>query len=147
MQFDKLTYCWWFRNPAITSWYVGSPIICKVLYIPGGCLGFLPSTVAIEYPKCFFNRKYIDSFRVQFPQNSVEGRWWDFHGTWSMMAPKPPFGSGVARHLSRQCHRIRYVMWEPQRTIHDAKIAICMLQRNRNTYILQNPEIASWLYL
>ena len=28
-----------------TSWYAVYPTIYKVLYIPGGCLGFLPSTV------------------------------------------------------------------------------------------------------
>ena len=33
------------RNLAFTSWYVGYPITYRVLYIPGGCLGFLPSTV------------------------------------------------------------------------------------------------------
>ena len=38
-------YCWWFRNPAITSWYGKYPFIYRVLYIPGGCLGCLPSTV------------------------------------------------------------------------------------------------------
>ena len=29
----------------LTSWYGKYPIIYMVLYIPGGCLGFLPSTV------------------------------------------------------------------------------------------------------
>ena len=29
----------------LTSWYGKYPIIYRVLYIPGGCLGFLPSTV------------------------------------------------------------------------------------------------------
>ena len=38
-------YCWW--NKSCTSWYGKYPIIYKVLYIPGGCLGFLPSTVVI----------------------------------------------------------------------------------------------------
>ena len=36
-------YCWWKKS--CTSWYGKYPIIYKVLYIPGGCLGFLPSTV------------------------------------------------------------------------------------------------------
>ena len=38
------TYCWWKKS--CTSWYVlvVYPIIYRVLYIPGGCLGFLPST-------------------------------------------------------------------------------------------------------
>ena len=39
----KKIYCWWFRNPAITSWYVKYPVIYKVFStIPGGFLaGFL----------------------------------------------------------------------------------------------------------
>ena len=51
-----LWYCWWFRNPAnqlrlvvYTSLY-----IYKVLYIPGGCLGFLPSTVLNQVVFFFF---------------------------------------------------------------------------------------------
>ena len=38
-------YCWWKKS--CTSWYGKYPIIYNVLYIPGGCLGFLPSTVVI----------------------------------------------------------------------------------------------------
>ena len=55
-----------FRNSAITSWYGKyRPIICRVSYIPGGCLGFLPSTVALSQfgpllcffrPRCMFTR-------------------------------------------------------------------------------------------
>ena len=37
-------YCWWKKS--CTSWWVVYPIIYRVVYIPGGCLGFLPSTVA-----------------------------------------------------------------------------------------------------
>jgi len=37
------------RNPAITSWYGKYTIINRILYIPGGCLGFLPSTVCIAW--------------------------------------------------------------------------------------------------
>ena len=29
--------------------WVVYPIICRVLYIPGGCLGFLPSTVSSKH--------------------------------------------------------------------------------------------------
>ena len=32
----------------LTSWYVKFPVIYRVLYIPGGCLGFLPSTVWVD---------------------------------------------------------------------------------------------------
>ena len=44
-------YCWWFRNPAHQLRLVVYPIIYKVLYIPGGCLGFLPSTAMLVYQK------------------------------------------------------------------------------------------------
>ena len=41
------SYCWWFRNPAITSW--GRLVVYpKVLYIPDGCWGFLPSIVGTQ---------------------------------------------------------------------------------------------------
>ena len=36
---------------------VGSPIIYRDLYIPGGCLGFLPSTVLLCKIWCFFWEK------------------------------------------------------------------------------------------
>ena len=43
---NHTSYCWWFRNPAITCWYGKYPIYLQGLSaIPGGCLGFLPSTV------------------------------------------------------------------------------------------------------
>ena len=34
------TYCWWTKS--CTSWYGKYPFIYRVLYIPGGCSGFLP---------------------------------------------------------------------------------------------------------
>ena len=40
-------YCWWFRNPPNQLRLVVYPIVYGVLYIPGGCLGFLPSTVTV----------------------------------------------------------------------------------------------------
>ena len=45
-------YCWWFRNPAIHQLrLVVCPIIYKVLApIPGGCWGFLLSTVSMVPP-------------------------------------------------------------------------------------------------
>ena len=39
----EVNYCWWLKS--CTNWWVVYPIIYRVLYIPGGCLGFLPSTV------------------------------------------------------------------------------------------------------
>ena len=44
----KPRYCWWFRNPANQLRLVLYPIIFKIWYIPAGCLGFLPSTGALE---------------------------------------------------------------------------------------------------
>ena len=49
-------YCWWLKS--CTSWYVVSPIIYRVLYIPGGA-GFLPSTVST----CLKRKR----FRLFFP--------------------------------------------------------------------------------
>ena len=39
----NLSYCLWKKS--CTSWYGKYPIIYRLLYIPSGCLGFLPSTV------------------------------------------------------------------------------------------------------
>ena len=46
-------YCWWFRNPVNSPVEVGSfiPLFTSFLYIPGVCLGFLPST-----PSTMFRR-------------------------------------------------------------------------------------------
>ena len=41
------------RNPANQLRLVVYPIIYRVLYIPGGCLGFLPSTVVPVNMECF----------------------------------------------------------------------------------------------
>ena len=51
-------YCWWFRNPANQLRLVVYPIIYKVLYIPGGCLGFLPSTICI-WTEWMLNQKNV----------------------------------------------------------------------------------------
>ena len=45
--------CWWKKS--CTSWYVVCPIIYRVLHIPGGCLGFLPSTVWGKDPNAVFS--------------------------------------------------------------------------------------------
>ena len=44
-------YCWWFRIPVNSTVEVKVvyPIIYRVLYIPGGCSGFLPSTVPLGW--------------------------------------------------------------------------------------------------
>ena len=50
-------YCWWKNHPAITSWYGKTSLrIYRVLYIPGGCLGCLPSTVSQEVLNNMFAR-------------------------------------------------------------------------------------------
>ncbi len=58
------TYCWCFWNPAVAPVEVGSwnPIIYRVLHIPGGCLGFLPSTVS---QKCI--KKLPTNKSIYFP--------------------------------------------------------------------------------
>ena len=45
--FNPCDSCWWFRNPVNSpvELLVVFTIIYRGLYIPGGCLGFLPSTV------------------------------------------------------------------------------------------------------
>ena len=40
-----LAYCWWFRNPANQLDMVIIPLFAGYLYIPGGCLGCLASTI------------------------------------------------------------------------------------------------------
>ena len=52
----NMTYCWWFRNPANHLRLVVYPIIYRVLYISGGCLGFLPSTVPPSFVWCFLHQ-------------------------------------------------------------------------------------------
>ena len=44
---------------------VGSPLFTKVSYIPGGCLGFLPSTVVFKLEGAV----YMDSAKFDFQQN------------------------------------------------------------------------------
>ena len=41
----RYTYCWWTKS--CTTKDDDYPIIYRILYIPGGCLGFLPSTVGV----------------------------------------------------------------------------------------------------
>ena len=41
---SRSQYCWWFRNPASTSWLVVLSRYLQGLYLPGGAR-FLPSTV------------------------------------------------------------------------------------------------------
>ena len=101
------TYCW--RNPIhspvqVCSW---NPIIYKVLYIPGGCLGFLPSTM-------FTNQKFIElwtiSVKSRFPQllfwNKVVWPWgkclrpeWSGH-----FGGNISISSGAVQRLNLSCH-------------------------------------------
>ena len=53
------TYSWW--NESCTSWSLVYPIIDAGLYMPGGCLGFLPSTV---------NR--ISPTTIEIPNSSLD---------------------------------------------------------------------------
>ena len=54
------------RNPARKPVEVGSwnPIIYRVLYIPGGCLGFLPSTVMYHILAPFSDPKQVEETNV-----------------------------------------------------------------------------------
>ena len=58
------SYCWW--TISCTSWYGKYPIIDKVLYIPGGCLGFLPSTVWFHWVFGYIKIGWLES-RCQTP--------------------------------------------------------------------------------
>ena len=55
-----LYYCWCFRAPVeVASWI---PIIYKVLYMPGGCYRFQPSTAWSSAFCCFEARRFQDRF-------------------------------------------------------------------------------------
>ena len=55
------TYCWWKKS--CTSWEVVSAIIFREFYIPGGCLGFLPSTVFVsKVPSCLLVQQLPQKF-------------------------------------------------------------------------------------
>ena len=58
------TYCWWKKS--CTSWQIVYPIIFKVLYIPGGCLEFRPSTI---WYVVFFLCRNPSSFQHVPPEN------------------------------------------------------------------------------
>ena len=60
-------YCWW-KKSGLTSWYGKYPIIYRVSYIPGGCLGFLPSTVWL----------FFGSTPTQEPHDGNCGTVWRF---------------------------------------------------------------------
>ena len=76
-------YCWWKKS--CTSWFAKYPNIYKVLYIPGGCWGFFPSTVW----------QWIDKFSNL---NRDCGRF----------SINPRFGSVVA-HKNRVVPRVKHV--------------------------------------
>ena len=53
------------RNPAYTVYL----IVCHALYIPGGCLGFLPSTVSISVFGCFLS--FYQRFQVKWVKTTA----------------------------------------------------------------------------
>ena len=70
----KLKFCWWFRNLANQLnqlRLIVYPTIYKVLYIPGGCLGFQPSAVAPENQRLedeiSWGTLLLFRFHVNFP--------------------------------------------------------------------------------
>ncbi len=63
----NLNYCWWFRNPAITSWYGKYPITYRVSYMLGGA-GFLPSTVVLKESTVplFGSRVFVQIYNIDW---------------------------------------------------------------------------------
>ena len=83
-------YRWWLKS--CTSWYVVYPTIYKVLYIPDGCLGFLPSTVFLGIKTFIFPWGFLG---VQWYPS-----WWLNQPLWKIC--------GVVNldHLSRSAGKI-----------------------------------------
>ena len=65
------SYCWWFRNPAPVE--VGTFLHYWVLYIPGGCFKFLPSTAWLPFFTPTFHFAASCSFFVVFSVLGAQG--------------------------------------------------------------------------
>ena len=103
-------YCWWFRNPANQLRLAAYPIILLVfLYIPGGCLGFLPSTVftrkkkgGISYREDLEDWQFGEVIPVPGVPGSLHGMWGP---TWlgcRVLLPPPSCYSHVIVLLCRK---------------------------------------------
>ena len=74
-----ITTVWWFRNPAnspveVGRFIIGYPIIYRVLYIPGGCLGCSSINRMLPTP-------LKDMFQPSLSANTVDVR--EFEATWT----------------------------------------------------------------
>ena len=83
------SYCWWFRNPAFTSWYGKNiPLFSwfyNVLYIPGGA-GFLPSTVCKTWGHLLFStRQEAQSLVYIKVQQAARPGKIDWHLIWTWL--------------------------------------------------------------
>ena len=72
----NLSYCLWKKS--CTSWYGKYPIIYRLLYIPSGCLGFLPSTVwlwigwlPLWFPKTVDSQFLDPGFSSRYPNQTL----------------------------------------------------------------------------
>ena len=70
-------YCWWFRNPANQLRLVVYPSIWRVLYIPGGCLGFLNHQQYDTNPKqcTIIAGQSLKSYHATFTSNLILPKW------------------------------------------------------------------------
>ena len=71
----NLSYCLWKKS--CTSWYGKYPIIYRILYIPSGCLGFLPSKVwlwigwlPLWFPKTVDSQFSDPGFASRYPNQT-----------------------------------------------------------------------------
>ena len=94
---------WWFRNPVNSPVEVGKyPIIYRVSYIPGGCLGFQPSTVPIWESKFLRNDENACFWE---PQERWD-RWQKKSPNWQYIPLKKPHMGNRNNHWFEDCDMI-----------------------------------------
>ena len=78
MKSNSRWYCWWFRKPASTSWYVVYPIICRVFtsqmvqdFWTINSTSHVPSGVSIEMFCCLCCRSYGRVANVHIPNEPL----------------------------------------------------------------------------
>ena len=105
-------YCWWFRNPGSTHQLrlVVYPIIYRVLCIPSGCLGFLPSTVPLRIQPGFLVRVILHVYTKWF-RNFQSGRafWGKCHQNFTCFVGG--FASFTSQFLSTKTGKVIYKGW------------------------------------
>ena len=108
-------HCWWFRNPAVTSWgwYRVSvyPIISRVLYISGGHRRISePSTVGVSChalissvePVKTGGKRTVGAWKWKF---CLEKRRWTEHG-------KPIYFWGIWWYMLGSCGCVYILVWK-----------------------------------